>query len=927
MGEESTAAGSGAYAEADYSTAVGSASSAFGEGSAAFGSGATAAGDNSVAVGLNSTAAAEGAVAVGGLGQAYDEYNFPILDEDGNPVKVATQAEFNGTAVGSGALATGDSASAFGSGAQALGGNSVASGIKARATGEWSTAIGSNAWASGGDATATGAYAWATANGATAFGTSAWATATNASAFGYGAWAAAGGATALGMDTWADGVSAVAIGRGALSTADYALAIGATTLADGTNAIALGRGSLSLADNAVAIGWRATVQDTGAGSLAVGANAFAQAGNSVALGAGSLADRDNTISVGASQSWTDDYGVTHEASQRQIANVAAGTEDADAVNLEQMREAVANVDASGNRYFAASPQNGAVGVGASADGENATAAGELAAAFGDGASALGARSTARGASSTALGSGATASAQDSVALGAGSLADRANTVSVGSAGGERQIANVAAGTEDTDAVNVSQLNSVSQDLADLSDSALVYDDDSKGAVTLAGENGTVIRNVAAGELSADSTDAVNGSQLFETNERVGAVEGRIGDIEGVAASAIVYDDADRSVATLGGESGTRLTNLADGAIAAGSTDAVAGGQVYAGLQSAADALGGGATVTAFGTLSAPSYAIQGTAYYDVGSALGALDAQISTLNQRVTNVEAAIDGGPGTHDRIAVGGTESAVIGEDTTAVAIGSGAQANSHNSIAHGNGAYAHGPNDTAIGGNSRVHADGSTAVGANTLISADATNAVAVGEGASVTAASGTAIGQGASVTAEGAVALGQGSVADRANTVSVGSAGNERQIANVAAGTAGTDAANVAQVQAGVAESKTYTDTTATQTLSSANSYTDQKFATWNDNFESFRGDVERRFHDVDRRLDRQGAMSAAMLNMATSAAGVRTQNRVGVGVGFQSGESALSVGYQRAISERATVTIGGAFSGDEKSVGLGAGFGW
>jgi autotransporter adhesin len=62
-------------------------------------------------------------------------------------------------------------------------------------------------------------------------------------------------------------------------------------------------------------------------------------------------------------------------------------------------------------------------------------------------------------------------------------------------------------------------------------------------------------------------------------------------------------------------------------------------------------------------------------------------------------------------------------------------------------------------------------------------------------------------------------------------------------------------------------------------------------------------------------------------MATSTAGIRTRNRVGVGVGFQGGERALSVGYQRAVSERAAVTIGGAFSGKEKSAGVGVGFGW
>ena len=160
--------------------------------------------------------------------------------------------------------------------------------------------------------------------------------------------------------------------------------------------------------------------------------------------------------------------------------------------------------------------------------------------------------------------------------------------------------------------------------------------------------------------------------------------------------------------------------------------------------------------------------------------------------------------------------------------------------------------------------------------------------------------------------GAVALGQGSVADRANTVSVGNAGSQRQITNVAAGTQATDAVNKGQLDQGIA---------------SANSYTDSRLGSLSDSFSGLRNDMDNRLRNVDRRIDRQGAMNAAMLNMATSAAGVRTQNRVGVGVGFQSGESALSLGYQRAISDRATITFGGAFSSDDSSVGVGAGFGW
>ncbi|HBK44826.1 MAG TPA: hypothetical protein DDZ67_00015, partial [Xanthomonadaceae bacterium] len=156
-----------------------------------------------------------------------------------------------------------------------------------------------------------------------------------------------------------------------------------------------------------------------------------------------------------------------------------------------------------------------------------------------------------------------------------------------------------------------------------------------------------------------------------------------------------------------------------------------------------------------------------------------------------------------------------------------------------------------------------------GANASIAAVATNAVAMGEGASVTAASGTAVGQGATASAQGAVALGQGSVADRANTVSVGSAGNERQVANVAAGTQATDAVNKGQLDNGIA---------------AANSYTDNRYAAMADSFDMYKGEIDDRLRRQDRRIDRQGAMNAAMLNMATSAAGIRTDNRVGVGVG-------------------------------------------
>lgn len=72
--------------------------------------------------------------------------------------------------------------------------------------------------------------------------------------------------------------------------------------------------------------------------------------------------------------------------------------------------------------------------------------------------ALGGYSTAAAQDTTAIGHGASAAAINSIALGNNSLADRENTLSIGNTGTKRQITNVASGTEDNDAVNVSQLN-------------------------------------------------------------------------------------------------------------------------------------------------------------------------------------------------------------------------------------------------------------------------------------------------------------------------------------------------------------------------------------------------------------------------------------------------------------------------------------
>jgi autotransporter adhesin len=158
-----------------------------------------------------------------------------------------------------------------------------------------------------------------------------------------------------------------------------------------------------------------------------------------------------------------------------LHNLANGVLNSDAVNLGQLNDALSQVvnaqtqgasspfvSANGNVVTEAAVATGtratAIGAAAVANGDQATAHGANAQANGVTATAIGAQSAANGANASAFGAGSQATASGSVALGAGSVADRANAVSVGQAGNERQIINVAPGTQGTDAVNLNQLN-------------------------------------------------------------------------------------------------------------------------------------------------------------------------------------------------------------------------------------------------------------------------------------------------------------------------------------------------------------------------------------------------------------------------------------------------------------------------------------
>jgi hypothetical protein len=129
---------------------------------------------------------------------------------------------------------------------------------------------------------------------------------------------------------------------------------------------------------------------------------------------------------------------------------------------------------------------------------------------------------------------------------------------------------------------------------------------------------------------------------------------------------------------------------------------------------------------------------------------------------------------------------------------------------------------------------------------------------------------------------------------------------------------------------LSDAQGYADAGDTATLTAANSYTDQRFSEvtgLSDNFGALRKEVDDRFDRMDRRIDKMAAISGAYAGMAMNTAGLAGNNRIGVGVGAQGGEQAIAAGYQRIIGNRASVSLGAAFGGGEKSVSAGAGFSW
>ncbi|ASL44579.1 Adhesin Ata autotransporter [Burkholderia sp. AD24] len=433
--------------------------------------------------------------------------------------------------------------------------------------------------------------------------------------------------------------------------------------------------------------------------------------------------------------------------------------------------------------------------------------------------AIGTNATSTGQYGVALGGGAVASGSQSVALGANSVSDRANAVSVGSSSLQRQIIQVAKGTADTDAVNVSQLKGVTGALgggtavnADGTVKAPAYTiggttynnvGDALNAAAASGNSKYFHANSTGADSSASGVNAIAVGESAQSAGAEGVAMGKGADVSGqysVALGSSSVADRDNTVSLGSATYQRQVVNMARGTA---DTDAVNVSQ----LKGVTSALGGGSAVNADGTIKAPTYTVQGQTANDVGTAFSKIDGattkntgDITTINSNINNLQ---------KDSLQWNATAGAFDAKHGTSatnkiIDVAAGTLSASSTDAVNGSQLYATNQNVSNVtntvnnitnGGGVKYFHTNST--GADS--SATGNNAIAVGQSAQSAGAEGVAMGKGANVSGQYSVALGSSSTADRDNTVSLGSAAYQRQVVNMAKGTADTDAVNVSQLK--------------------------------------------------------------------------------------------------------------------------------
>ena len=820
-------------ASGEKSIAIGFNSNAGDQNAISIGSDTEAANLNATAVGSGAKAKANGAGAFGLNAKANGENTF---------------AAVGGTASGNSAIAIGSASNASKESATALGRNTTATGVNSSAIGAYSiasntdaTALGRNANATAGQSTALGTYSVASGQYGTGVGYQANASGSNSTAIGVSAKANKEGASAMGPGARAYGNGAISFGYQALSGANifnsagngsfndaspdvtsYAKwgdsAIGLRAIASGGNATALGRSATATAANAIAIGGgngdSATdntekTEATGEKSTAIGYNAKAKTANDLAVGRGATSSGGSSTALG--------YDAT-SSGEGSVA-IGAGTDALGAMPAKQVKATAKNAIAIGRATQATSQDATAIGTDATASNTDAIAIGRKSNASGSTSIGFGYNTKSTATNTVAIGTDVSATAESAIALGRKTTASALNATAVGpiaNASGKYSSAfgmSAAASKENSLALGTNANASLDKSVALGSDSTTATNAISQGSVVIGGKtitwNGapTVtgtgmqvsvgaagaerqIKNVAAGAVSANSTDAINGSQLYAV-------------AEGLRTKYVSINSTETNNQNNDGAIGSNSMAIGPNA-SANNTNSMAIGPSASAIKSNSMAIGPNAS-----SKEENSVAIGPNA-----SATGK-DSVVVGVNSQVTSSNSVAFG--------------NSALAKQNYNVAMGSEVTADGDNSVAMGRMASSTGMASLAIGayGYNKSTASGKYSIAIGRDVTSSAEDAIAMGRNSQATANYALALGAEANASQASGVALGYSSTANTASgvagynpntghsdtytalsgktltstlgAVSVGNATNTRQITGVAAGKADTDAVNVAQLK--------------------------------------------------------------------------------------------------------------------------------
>ena len=640
---------------------------------------------------------------------------------------------------------TGGASVAFGNGATVTGTNAVGLGKSANVTGADAVGIGNSASVTGANAVGIGKGASVTGLNAVGLGKDATANKNNVVVIGTGANAESNESIAIGNGAYSTS-SGAALSTASVAVGSKASAVGNTTIAIGTNA------KVKNSKQGIAIGGGAADND----------GAIVEGDQSIAIGGNTYAKGDASIVIGG-----DD---TDNANSRTVDYTDIRTGNVVSANLQTAVQQLTGVNLGSPRWTTADAGHASVTLGMKAHSGNASIA------IGTAADAKNRLSgTTDVTNAVAIGTGAKANRDNSVALGGGSTTD-------------------IAGTKQTSYTLPSGVVAAWEG----GNNTLPGDVVSFGSAGYERQ----LKNVAPGEVSEHSTDAINGSQLAAIANQ----------LSHKYVSINSNDNPNKD------NSGAKANNsIAIGPNA--STDNTATSSV---------AIGDGANTTGRSTV---ALGLSAQATSANATALGANSIASQDDTVAVGHGSKATDGNASAFGADAIASNiESTAIGHGTAAsgassTALGSRAKTSGTASVGIGMLANATKDYGVAIGGESSSTADNSIAIGRKSSVSEN--DGIAIGTRSNASAAKSIAIGDGASATTADGVAIGSKSVAStaagvagyNANTgrtdtyanltgatltstlggVAVGTTGQTRQINYVAAGTADTDAVNVAQLK--------------------------------------------------------------------------------------------------------------------------------